>query len=93
VIAAPADLTPPHAPDRPAEDTPPPGWSGTAAEWRVARRVALGHSYSRIAAALGVSFHTAETYVRRMANRPDTPHGPTRRDRVCALVQALTSEP
>lgn len=91
MIAAPADLAPPHAPDRPAEDTPPPGWSGSAAEWRVARRVHEGMSATRIAAALGVSFHTVDTHIRRMANKARAATG-TRRERVCALVGLLMGE-
>ena len=55
------------------EDTPPPGWPHTPAQWRVARRLALGLSATQIAGALGLSYHTVQMHLARLAlrHRPD----------------------
>ena len=76
-------------PTCPVEDAPPARWPGTAAEWRVARRLALGMSVPRIAAALGVSYHTVHGYMRSLDNALVT-RGETRRARIVAFVRTLT---
>lgn len=75
-------------PTCPVEDAPPARWPGTAAQWRIARRAALGLSAMQIARALGISATTVETQMRRLAYRLDGPG--TRRERIVAFVRTLT---
>jgi DNA-binding CsgD family transcriptional regulator len=69
------------------EDEPPPGWRHTPAQWRVARRLALGLSVKQIAEDIQCSRHTVDMHLKHLALRLDGQG--TRRGRIVALVQTL----